>query len=232
MKFAGGRDSHCPFMFLQLVSVVAQRLGIRINDLSPGEKIQLITAAVGAWQTFQQRDHHRDTSACAPLPQPMSFGSAQNAHFAQAGVCHLSVGLSADLSRRVNKIPSVSSKQPVMFEPACSQSEAANTMRSEHNRLVATGISDKRARFQSQEALRGVARLQQVPCFAVCDFAPQALHHKHRSPKNGAPLIILVASTFIVILAMHLLPIRGNWGDLILLHIRMACFECGTDTPR
>lgn len=62
MKFAGGRDSHCPFMFLQLVSVVAQRLGIRIDDLSVGEKIQLITAAVGAWQTFQQRTHHRDTS--------------------------------------------------------------------------------------------------------------------------------------------------------------------------
>ncbi len=48
---------------LQLVASVAQRLGIRVDDLSPGEKIQLITAAVGAWQTFQQRDHHRDTSA-------------------------------------------------------------------------------------------------------------------------------------------------------------------------
>jgi hypothetical protein len=48
---------------LQLVSSVAQRLGIRVDDLSPGEKIQLITAAVGAWQTFQQRDHHRDASA-------------------------------------------------------------------------------------------------------------------------------------------------------------------------
>jgi hypothetical protein len=48
---------------VQLVASVAQRLGIRIDDLSPGEKIQLITAAVGAWQTFQQRDHHRDASA-------------------------------------------------------------------------------------------------------------------------------------------------------------------------
>ena len=48
---------------LQLVASVAQRLGIRVDDLSPGEKIQLITAAVGAWQTFQQRDHHRDASA-------------------------------------------------------------------------------------------------------------------------------------------------------------------------
>lgn len=36
-------------------------------------------------------------------------------------------------------------------------------MRSEHNRLVATGITDKRSRFRSQQALRGVARLQQVP---------------------------------------------------------------------
>jgi hypothetical protein len=48
---------------LQLVTVVAQRLGICIDDLLPGEKIQLITAAIGAWQTFQQRDHHRDASA-------------------------------------------------------------------------------------------------------------------------------------------------------------------------
>ena len=48
---------------VQLVASVAQRLGIRVDDLSPGEKIQLITAAVGAWQTFQQRDHHRDASA-------------------------------------------------------------------------------------------------------------------------------------------------------------------------
>lgn len=48
---------------VQLVASVAQRLGIRVDDLSPGEKIQLITAAVGAWQTFQQRDHHRDAFA-------------------------------------------------------------------------------------------------------------------------------------------------------------------------
>lgn len=54
------------------MAVVAQRLGIRIDDLSAGEKIQLITAAVGAWQTFQQRDHHRDTSACAHLSHPCS----------------------------------------------------------------------------------------------------------------------------------------------------------------
>ena len=58
-------------MHLQLVSVVAQRLGIRVDDLLPGEKIQLITAAVGAWQTFQQRDQHRDTAACALRSFPM-----------------------------------------------------------------------------------------------------------------------------------------------------------------
>lgn len=35
-------------------------------------------------------------------------------------------------------------------------------MRQQHNRLVATGISDKRARFHSQQALHGIALLQQV----------------------------------------------------------------------
>jgi hypothetical protein len=101
------------------VASVAQRLGIRVDDLSPGEKIQLITAAVGAWQTFQQRDHHRVASA---------------------------------------------------------QGDAANAMRWQHNRLVAAGITDKRARFRSQQALRGVARLQQAlaDC-TVLGLALQAL---------------------------------------------------------
>lgn len=40
--------------------------------------------------------------------------------------------------------------------------EEANALRSEQNRLVATGLSDKQARFQAQQALRGAAQLQQV----------------------------------------------------------------------
>ena len=48
------------------------------------------------------------------------------------------------------------------------QGDAANAMRWQHNRLVAAGITDKRARFQSQQALRGVARLQQVPSPSGC----------------------------------------------------------------
>jgi hypothetical protein len=48
------------------------------------------------------------------------------------------------------------------------QGDAANAMRWQHNRLVAAGITDKRARFQSQQALRGVARLQQVPPLTGC----------------------------------------------------------------
>jgi hypothetical protein len=44
----------------------------------------------------------------------------------------------------------------------CRQGDAANAMRWQHNRLVAAGITDKRARHQSEQALRGVGRLQQV----------------------------------------------------------------------
>ncbi len=44
----------------------------------------------------------------------------------------------------------------------CSRGQEANALRSQHNALVATGLSDKQARFRVQQALRGVARLQQV----------------------------------------------------------------------
>lgn len=47
-------------------------------------------------------------------------------------------------------------------------------MRWQHNRLVAAGITDKRARFQSQQALRGVARLQQVPSPTGCSHVGYA----------------------------------------------------------
>lgn len=43
----------------QLVSTVAARMGVSTTDLGPGERVQLIGVAVGAWQTFQQRDAHQ-----------------------------------------------------------------------------------------------------------------------------------------------------------------------------
>lgn len=44
----------------------------------------------------------------------------------------------------------------------CRRGQEANALRSQHNALVATGLSDKQARFRAQQELRGVARLQQV----------------------------------------------------------------------
>ena len=64
------------------------------------------------------------------------------------------------------------------------QGDAANAMRWQHNRLVAAGITDKRARFRSQQALRGVARLQQVPTPTGCEPGVRSL--RDRGPRGGA----------------------------------------------
>lgn len=87
----------------QLVSTVAARLGVSIGDLGPGDRVQLIGVAVGAWQTFQQRDAH---------------------------------------------------------QVAAKQGAEANLLRNNHNRLVQSGLTDKQARYQAAEAVKGMAALQ------------------------------------------------------------------------
>ena len=55
---------------MQLVSTATGRLGISLADMAPGDRVQLIGVAVGAWQTIQQRDAHRTAAACAPCSRP------------------------------------------------------------------------------------------------------------------------------------------------------------------
>lgn len=51
---------------VQLVSTATGTLGISLADMTPGDRVQLIGVAVGAWQTIQQRDAHSTAAACAP----------------------------------------------------------------------------------------------------------------------------------------------------------------------